>query len=270
MIVADLKSSRIVQLERRGDPFSRFDAGKTGDALTLRVALMRPIAEAERSAALLRARGFEPIVAPVLEVRGTGDGPAEAPYNAVLATSANAFAFLDPAARARLQGLPLYVAGERTAAAALAIGLGPVEGSCADASALAAVLAARLPRSSRLLYLAGRERKGALEAALGGAGHDVVAIEVYVAEARAWSAAEVAGVARCEAALHYSRRSAELSIALCAEAGLADHWRATLHGCISLDAAEPLRANGAKRIVTASSAQESFLIDALLFGVKTG
>jgi uroporphyrinogen-III synthase len=238
--------------------------------LTLRVALTRPIAEAERSAVLLRARGFEPVIAPVMEVYGTSAEPPHASFDAVLATSANAFAFLAPDARTRLRALPLHVAGERTAEAGQAIGLGPVAKPCADASALAAALATRLQRPSRLLYLTGRDRKSGLEASLRGVGHEVVAIEVYVAEARAWSATEAAGVATCEAALHYSRRSAELSIALCAEAGLADHWRATLHGCISPDAAEPLRSIGAKRIVTASSAQESFLIDALLFGVKTG
>jgi uroporphyrinogen-III synthase len=231
--------------------------------LTLRVAIMRPMAEAERSAALLRARGFEPVIAPAMEVYGTGAVPPESSFDAVLATSASAFAFLEPAARARFRGLPLHVAGERTAEAAQAIGLGPAEELCADAGALAAALGARLQRPSRLLYLAGRHRKGGLEAALRGAGHEVVAIEVYVAEARAWSAAEVEGVATCGAALHYSRRSAELSIALCVAAGLADHWRATLHGCISQDAAEPLRCIGAKRIVTAPRAQESLLIDAL-------
>ncbi len=198
MIVHDRTPSRIVQLEPHGDPFSRFGA------VTLRVALMRPIAEAERSAALLRARGFEAVIAPVMEVHGTAAEPPDAGFDAALATSANAFAFLIPGARDWLRGLPLHVAGERTAAAA-----------------------------------------------------------------RAWSAAEVAAVATCSAALHYSRRSAELSVALCAGAGIGDHWRATLHGCISEDAAEPLRSFAAKRIVTASGAQESLLIDALSSAAKS-
>jgi len=236
----------------------------------LRVALMRPLGEAERSAALLRARGFEPVLAPVMANHGTGIEPPGAPFDAVLATSANAFGFLSPDACGRLRGLPLHVAGERTAEAARAVGLGPAEDACADASALAAATAARLERPSRLLYLAGRDRKSGLEAALRSAGHELTAVEVYVAEARAWSAAEVAGVAACGAALHYSRRSAELSIALCAEASLTEHWRATLHGCISPDAAEPLRSIGAERIVTAPRAQESSLIDALSSASTTG
>jgi uroporphyrinogen-III synthase len=54
-----------------------------------------------------------------------------------------------------------------------------------------------------------------------------------------------------------------LTLALAERAGLRDHLLTTLHGCISKDAAEPLRSIGAKRIVVASGAQESLLIDAL-------
>lgn len=237
-------------------------------ALSLRVALMRPRAEAERSAALLRARGFEAVIAPVIEIDATGAEPPDEAFDAALATSANAFCFLSPAARARLQGIALYVVGERTAAAAREIGLGPAAGICADAAALAASLAGRLLRPARLLYLAGRDRKHDLERALRAAGHEVLAVEVYVAAARAWSAAEAAAVANCGAALHYSRRSAELTVALCQRAGLSEYLLATLHGCISADAAAPLRSIGAGRIVVASGAQESMLIDALSSAAK--
>jgi uroporphyrinogen-III synthase len=236
--------------------------------LTLRVALMRPLADAERSAALLRARGFETVVAPVLEIHATGAEPPDEAFDAALATSANAFCFLSPEARTRLQGMALHVVGERTAAAARAIGLSPAGGICADAAGLADSLVGRLPRPARLLYLAGRERKDDLERTLRAAGHEVVAVEVYVAAARAWNATEAAAVAACGAALHYSRRSAELTIALCQRAGLGDHLMATLHGCISADAAAPLRSIGARRIVVASGAHESLLIDALSSAAK--
>ena len=232
--------------------------------MSLRVALMRPIAEAQRSAALLRARGFEPILAPAVEVHATGAAPPDADFDAVLATSANAFAFLDADTVARLCGLKLYVAGDRTAAAAKAAGFGRADEIGADAVSLTAALAKRLQSSCRLLYLAGRDRKGDLESALRAGGHLVVTTVIYVAAARsAWSAAEAADFATCGAALHYSRRSAGLTAALAERAGLSDHLRATLHGCISNDAAAPLRAIGAKRIVVATGAQESLLIDAL-------
>ena len=37
--------------------------------MSLRVALMRPLADSGRSAMLLRARGFAPVIAPVIEIR---------------------------------------------------------------------------------------------------------------------------------------------------------------------------------------------------------
>jgi len=234
-----------------------------------RVALTRPTEDAARSGALLQARGFEPIFAPIMAIAATGAPAPDEKFDAVLATSANAFAFLSPRARAALSRLKLYAAGERTAAAALAAGLGPADEASPDAAALARLLVSRLAPGSRLLYLTARDRKSDLESALSAAGHRVVAMEVYVAQARAgWSAAEAEALLTCGAALHYSRRSAELTVVLAGRAGLSEHWRATLHVCISKDSAEPLRSIGARRIVAAAGAQESLLIDALVAAAR--
>ena len=237
--------------------------------MSLRVALTRPIAVARRSAEALRARGFEPVFAPATKVLATGAEPPDESFDVLLATSANAFAFLSATTRARLRRLRLYAVGERTAAAARAAGLGAAEAVGADASMLATSLAAELPPASRLLYLAARDRKNDLETTLRAAGHRVVAVEIYVAQARrAWSVAEAEAFAACGAALHYSRRSAELAAGLAERAGLGDRLRAILHVCISTDAAEPLRSFGARRIVIATGAEESSLLDALSLAAK--
>jgi uroporphyrinogen-III synthase len=234
-----------------------------------RVALTRPIEDARRSGALLQVRGFEPIFAPVMAIGATGAEPPDEQFDAVLATSANAFALLSARARLALSGLKLYVAGERTAAAARVAGFVAADEAAPDAAALARSLVSRLARASRLLYLTARDRKSDLESALLAAGHRVVAMEVYVAQARPdWSAAEAEALLTCGAALHYSRRSAELTLVLAERAGLGELWRATLHGCISKDAAEPLRSIGARRIVVAAGAQESLLIDALISAAR--
>jgi uroporphyrinogen-III synthase len=228
---------------------------------------MRPFAAAARSAALLRARGFEPLFAPVMDVTTTGRQPPSGKFDAVIATSANVFVCLSAAALAGLAGQSLCVAGDRTAEFAAAVGL-KVDEVAADARTLAASLAAR-PLQSRFLYLAARDRKIDIERALAAAGHQVVTIEIYAAEARsAWGEPEILAFSASAAALHYSRRSAELTITLAQRAGLDDHLQATLHACISKDAAEPLRLRGARRIVVASGAQESLLIDALNSAIK--
>ena len=198
-----------------------------------------------------------------MQIVATGAQPPDESFDAVIATSANAFACLSNETLSNLGRLKLCVAGERTAEAAAAAGLGKSDEIAADAVSLAALLAAR-PHSSRFLYLAAPDRKSDIESILCAAGHRVVTVEVYAAEARlAWSIEEARAFTGCVAALHYSRRSAELAIDLAERAGLGGHLRATLHGCISKDAAEPLRLIGAKRIVVAAGAQESLLIEAL-------
>ena len=225
---------------------------------------MRAHDDAARSAALLLARGFVVARAPATEIRATGALPPPGPFDAVVATSAKAVALLAPAARAAIFGAPLYVVGEQTAQAAAQGGIALAGEAAPDVAALIAALRRRLAPRSHVLYLAGRERKSALEAALSEAGHLTTPVEVYAAEARAaWSEDEARAVAECGAALHYSRRSAALAVALAERAGLSDPFRAILHVCLSPDAGEPLRALGAPRLACASEPREDRLIDAL-------
>ena len=233
--------------------------------MTFCVALFRARGDAARSAARLARLGFAAAIAPATEIRATGAPPPPGRFDAAAATSAKALTLLAPAARAALVGLPLHVVGEESARAAAALGLSVAGEAAPDVAALAAALSARLGPGARALYLAGRHRKNALEAALSAAGVDVATLEVYVAAARAaWSGEEADAVARCAAALHYSRRSAALAAALAERAGFAARFRAMLHACLSPDVAQPLRAAGATRFAIAASACEKALIDALV------
>jgi uroporphyrinogen-III synthase len=224
---------------------------------------MRARDDAARSAAVLRSRGFLAALAPAIEIRATGALPPLGPFDALTATSAKAIALLAPAARAAIAGPPLFVVGGETAEAAAA-GMRLAAEPAPDVAALIAALLDRLAPHSRVLYLAGRERNGALEAALRRAGHVATPLEVYAAEAReAWSDDEARAVAGSVAALHYSRRSAALAAELAKRAGLAESFAALLHVCLSPDVGEPLRAWGAARLVYASEPREDRLIDAL-------
>ena len=131
----------------------------------------------------MRARGFEPVLAPVIQIVATGAEPPDEKFDAIIATSANAFAFLSQKARTDLSKLKLYVAGERTGGAAVAAGFVAPEEVAADAHELAASLAARGP-PSRFLYLAAPDRKSDIESVLCAMGHRVETVEVYIAEAR--------------------------------------------------------------------------------------
>ena len=228
------------------------------------VALLRAREDAVRSAALLRAHGFDVALAPATWVRPTGAAPPAARFDAVAATSAKAIALLAPAARGAIFGLPLYVVGGRAADAAAATGLALAQPPAPNVAALSATLSERLAPQARVLYLAGRDRKPALEAALREIGARTTLLDVYVAEARdAWSEGEAGALAACEAVLHYSRRAAVLAVALAARAGLNARFGAMAHVCLSEDVAEPLRDAGWPRVVCADAPTEARLVAAL-------
>ena len=114
-----------------------------------------------------------------------------------------------------------------------------------------------------MLYLAGRDRKEAIEAALGGA-FALEVVEAYAAEAReAWRPREARRLASCAAALHYSRRSAGLAAALAKAPAREAPFLELEHVCLSRDVAEPLQAIGATRIAIAETPDEAALFRAL-------
>ena len=116
-----------------------------------------------------------------------------------------------------------------------------------------------LKPEAKVLYLAGRDRKDVIEAALAET-FELEVVEAYAAEARAaWRPAEARSLASCVAALHYSRRSAGLAAALAKTAGVEACFLKLKHVCISRDVAEPLQAIGATRIAIAETPDEAGL-----------
>ena len=175
----------------------------------LKVAVFRDSQEAAATQSRLAARGFESALAPVTEIVGWAVTAPAGPFDFAVATSARAFAF---GAGAILAGLPLYVVGEKTAAAARGANLAP-EPAADDVAAL-------LPRvpAGRALYLAGRDRRPDLEGALAGR---VEVVEAYAAQGRSgWLVEEAEAVAGASAALHYSARGAALAAAFAQSAGV--------------------------------------------------
>ena len=228
------------------------------------VALTRALDEAERSAALLAERGFSAVVSPVIETRPTDARVPDGPRDAVVATSAKAIERLNAASRSTISGVPLFVVGSRAARAAADLGLVLANAPSLDVAELIENLLARLAPASRVLYLAGRDRRSELERALTAAGHGVDPVEIYAAAARAaWTSREAEAVADCAAVLHYSQRSAGLAVDLAERAGISDRFRTRLHLCLSLEAARPLRSLAAPRVFWPSEPREDALFDTL-------
>ena len=204
-------------------------------------ALFRAEEDAADSAARLAALGISAVIAPAFEAAALPALPPPGPFDAVIATSAKAFELAGPLTLAAAQDLEAYVVGEKTLAAAERAGLRVHAPALPDAAALAQKLVDAFAAPARLFYLAGRDRKSDLERALAAAGLSLATLEVYEMRARQqWREDEIETVARAEAALHYSRRSAEVSLALALKAGLGALWRNIAHIAISRDAAAPL------------------------------
>jgi uroporphyrinogen-III synthase len=214
------------------------------------VAVFRAGDDAAATEAALAARGFGVALAPVTQIVGLPASLPHGPFDFAVATSAKAFV-----APVALQGLPLYVVGEKTAQAARRVGFASAE----PADDVAALIA-RLP-PGRALYLAGRDRKPELERALDGR---VAVMETYAAEARAgWSEAEAQAVAQAHAALHYSPRAASLAQAFAVSAGIERAFLRRPHVCLSREVAAPLAQAGAARLLWPRRPAEAPLLDAL-------
>ena len=224
------------------------------------VLVTRPEHDARRTAERLVALGHEPLVAPVLRIEPTGEPPPAGPFDAIVVTSANAvpaLAVLGPRTSA-----PVFAVGDRTAALAAAAGF-VTRSASGDARALAALVQAALPCGASLLHVAGVDRKREPGASLAEAGYRVVPWAVYAATALDRLPADLEAALRQrtgEAALHYSRRSAETLLRLALAADLTAPLLDVTHLCLSCDAAAPLQQAGAPSVVVAPRPDEEALL----------
>ena len=225
------------------------------------VLVLRAVEDATRTAEKLRALGITSVLSPVLEIVPTGAKIPQGEYDAALVSSAKGVELSDDDAEA-FKTLPFHAIGAKTAAAARARGWRPdiVAGS---AEAILPLLLARYPRPARFLYLAGCDRQSTLEAGLCASGHEVIAVEVYEARAAQALAPEaVAALAanRIDAALHYSRRSAEIFLTLARALGIIEQLRIVSHFALSEEVANPLLREGFLDVSVAERPDEEHLL----------
>lgn len=150
-----------------------------GAELPVRVLVTRPEPGCSATAARLAALGLEPVLLPLTRIEPTGAALPAGPFDAVMATSANAIRIAEKEGIARLLDLPLFAVGPATGAAARQAGFSQVIEGRGDADALAGEIIGSTGRSARLLYLAGQTRLSAAEARLRAAGLSVVVAETY-------------------------------------------------------------------------------------------
>jgi uroporphyrinogen-III synthase len=231
----------------------------------VRILPTRPEADAQRSAAALRALGHEPIIAPLLRIEAVADAPiGPGPWLGILTTSANAaLAVVTHARFDELRTVPVYAAGNRSADAMRAAGFANVTSADGNVGDLVQFVATQTKPGAALLYLAAGERAGDLAGDLRSRGYIVHTTIVYRAIAagefpRAAADALTHGIG---GVLHFSRRSAEAYIEAARAAGLLASALKPTHYCLSAQVAELLAQAGAAAVHVAPRPAEAALIE---------
>jgi uroporphyrinogen-III synthase len=229
----------------------------------MRLLVTRPEPDGERSAATLRARGHDVLLAPLLRVEAVADADFGAPpWAAILLSSANAARAIAAHPRmSALTALPVLTVGRRSAEAARAVGFIDVQSAAGDAQDLARVAAARFAGSrAPLLYLAGEERARDPAGDLGGIFvRTVVVYRAVMVTSLPPSVHAALQAGQLDGVLHFSQRSAEAYIVCARAAGLLDKALAPFHYCLSARVAEPLV--GAENVRIAALPEEAALLD---------
>jgi uroporphyrinogen-III synthase len=214
-----------------------------------------------RTAEILKSRGHEPIIAPLLQTN-FHDGPEVSldGIQAILATSANGVRAL--ARRTSRRDVPLFAVGPQTEEEARAHGFTTVRNANGDSKALAAATAEwAAPDKGALLHVKGAEADGTLASLLKAQGFDVRTLVLYdVADVGLPEAARVQ-IANHEidAALFFSARSAR--IFRDAVAGLS--LERVMAVCISAATAEALQPLTFRSVRVAAQPNQDALLECL-------
>jgi uroporphyrinogen-III synthase len=200
------------------------------------ILITRPREEAARTAAAFKARGFETLIEPMLDVVPVDDPTfSTEDAQAILLTSGNGARALGRTQVPR--DMPVFTVGDRTAEEARAQGFTRVEAAGGNVEALAALVTAQLdPSGGPLIHISGRDVAGDLEGAVTAKAFTYRRHVLYKAHAAerfsealtaALRAHTIAGV------IFYSARTATTFVMLAKRAGLAEAFEAMTAICLS-------------------------------------
>ena len=228
----------------------------------VRLLVTRPEPDGARTAAALRARGHEVVLAPLLRIELIDFALPDEAWSAVVMTSANAArAVAEHPRRAALIAAEAFAVGRHTAEAARAAGFRTVHSADGDKDDLANLLRARRGGASApLLYLTGYARAGDLAA---GDARVVTVVTYRAVKVQHFAPEVAAALARgaLDGVLHFSARSAQAYLDCASHAGIRETALAPVHICISRQVGEPLAAAGAAAIRIAPRPDEAAMIE---------
>lgn len=234
----------------------------------MRVLITRPAEDAAPLAEAVRARGHEPVIAPLSRIRFEVAEPPPEPPAATIFTSRNAVRALHGAEWASaLRALPAYCVGAATAEAARQAGFLHVIAGGGTGTQLGAYIAhVHAPADGPLLYLTGDHLAFDMQDALGPRGFTVWRRIVYRSElVEALSPETVSGIqaGQIEAVMLMSPRAAAHLARLAEEAGITEAAARLDYLCLSGQIADALAPLSASRIRIAHTPSQDALLDLL-------
>ena len=179
--------------------------------------ITRPREDALATADLLRQRGFDVLIEPMMQVVYIPDAlPSLDGAQGILATSANGVRALAQATRRR--DLAIWAVGDATARAAVELGFSPVESAGGDVQTLAQLVIDRVqPQAGELLHVAGTDVAGDLSGMLVKAGYGVRRVVLYHTQTMTGfsdDARTALAAGDVQVALFYSPRTAQIFVDL--------------------------------------------------------
>ncbi len=242
----------------------------------MRLLVTRPREDAEVLAVLLRERGVETVIEPLISIRDV-DGPGLdlAGVQALLITSANGIR-----AFSRRQGdrdIAVFAIGDASARAARGLGFENVTSAAGDGEALAATVEAALdPAGGALVHVAGTRVAGDLAGALGAVGFEVrreilyegltareLSPEIREALAAGRLAAGRLAAVGLDGVVLFSPRTAAVFVSLMSDAGLSDAGRGLVAYCLSQAVADKLKGLDWRDMVIAPEPNQDALLEAI-------
>ncbi len=229
-----------------------------------RVLITRPEPGAARTSKRLQALGFKPVCLPLTEIRPTfAELPAGNDFDAVAFPSVNAVRYARPALLRAVASLPAFAVGRATAEAATKAGfknptIGPGYGE-----RLATLMAGRLARGTRVVYLCGRVRTNDFEETLRAAGIEVTPVEAYDTVELDYTDAELAimlGNEVFDAVLLYPRMATQALARLTDRSVMPPLLANAAFICMSKRVAAPVVAIGKENIRIAVAPDEEAML----------
>ncbi len=203
----------------------------------MRVLVTRSQEDAERTATRLAQRGHEALIAPIIRIVRTDEPQPAGTFDAVIVTSAHAAEALTAMPH---KHWPVFAVGPHTALSAQQAGFHTVTTAGGDARSLSGLIRGLPGIGRRILHVTGRHHKAEPAWSLRNAGFHVTQWEAYEAKGSDClvpEAIEAIRTGQIAAALHYSRRSADIFLQLAGEAGLTSSVGNFPHPCLSADVA---------------------------------